>query len=78
MSTAANPSDQRNERFRRVAERRVNNVLDAIRLLSQCSNRRTYEYTDDDVRRMFREIDRELRSAKQSFSSVDKKKGFSF
>ena len=78
VSTVTNSSDQRGERFRRVAERRVNNVLEAIRLLSQCSNRRTYEYTDDDVRRMFREIDRELRAAKQSFISPEKKKGFSF
>ena len=78
MSTATNPGDHKAERFRRVAERRVNNVLEAMRLLSQCSNRRTYEYTDDDVRRMFREIDRELRAAKQSFISQDKKKGFSF
>ena len=78
MSAATNPSDQKADRFRRVAERRVNNVLDAIRLLSQCSNRRTYEYTDDDVRRMFREIDREIRAAKQAFMSQDKKKGFSF
>ena len=78
MSTATNPSDQKAERFRRVAQRRVNNVLDAIRLLSQCSNRRTYEYTEDDVSRMFREVDREIRAAKQSFISQDKKKGFSF
>ncbi|MCY4447676.1 MAG: hypothetical protein OXE02_02365 [Chloroflexi bacterium] len=78
MNEATNAGGQKAERFRRVAERRVNNVLEAVRLLSQCSNRRTYEYTDDDVRRMFREIDRELRAAKQSFSSVDKKKGFSF
>ena len=78
MNTATSSGDQRAERFRRVAERRVNNVLDAVRLLGQCSNRRTYEYTDDDVRRMFREIDREIRAAKQSFMSQDKKKGFSF
>ena len=78
MNTAANEGDQKAERFRRVAERRVNNVLEAMRLLGQCSNRRIYEYTDDDVRRMFREIDREIRAAKQSFMSQDKKKGFSF
>ena len=78
MTTPTNAGSQKAERFRRVAERRVNNVLDAVRLLSQCSNRRTYEYTDDHVHRMFREIDRELRAAKQSFMSQDKKKGFNF
>ena len=78
MNPAADTGNQKAERFRRVAERRVNNALNAIRLLGQCSNRRIYEYTDDDVRRMFREIDHELRSAKQSFGSPEKKKGFSF
>lgn len=78
MDTQTKPIDQRIERFRRVAERRVNNVLNAMRLLSQCSNRRIYDYTNDDVRRMFREIDRELRAAKQSFGSQEKKKGFRF
>jgi hypothetical protein len=78
MSTATKANDQKVERFRRVAARRVNNVLNAVRLLSQCSNRRLYEYSDEEVRRMFREIERELRAAKQSFSSQDKKKGFKF
>lgn len=78
MDTAGNASDKKAERFRRVGERRVNSVLNALRLLGQCSNRRLYEYTDDEVRRMFREIERELRTAKQSFTSQDRKKGFKF
>ena len=78
MNTAAKASDQKVERFRRVAERRANSALNAMRLLSQCSNRRVYEYTDDEVRRMFRQIERELRAAKQSFTSQDKKQGFRF
>ena len=70
--------EQKTERFHRVAERRVNSVLNALRLLSQCSNRRIYEYTDDDVRQMFRQLERELKSAKQSFGSQKQKKGFKF
>lgn len=69
---------QKAERFHRVAERRVNSVLNSLRLLSQCSNRRIYEYTDEEVRLMFRQLERELKSVKQSFRSQEQKKGFKF
>lgn len=78
MDTEAKKNYQKAERFRRVAERRVNSILNGMRLLGQCSNRRLYEYTDEEVSLMFREIDRELRAAKQSFTSQDKKKEFRF
>ena len=71
-------TEQKVERFYRVAERRTNNVLKALKLLGQCSNTRVYEYTDDDVQRMFREIERELRNAKQSFATEDQSKQFRF
>ncbi len=71
-------TEQKSERFYRVAERRANNVLKALKLLGQCSNTRVYEYTDDDIQRMFREIERELRNAKQSFAAEDQSKQFRF
>ena len=78
MNNATKISQPKADRFHRVAEKRVDNVLNALRLLRQCSNRRTYEYTDEEVQRMFREIEGELRSAKKSFDFHDKMKGFKF
>ena len=72
------PTKQKSDRFHRVAEKRINNVLNALRLLRQCSNTRIYEYTEQDVQRMFREIERELRSAKQSFAAEDQSRQFKF
>ena len=72
------PSESKSERFHRVAERRVNNALNALRLLEQCSNRRMYEYSDEEVRKMFREIDRELRRIKDSFYDRQTRNGFTF
>ena len=71
-------TEQKSVRFYRVAERRANNVLKALKLLGQCSNARVYKYTDDDIQRMFREIERELRNAKQSFAAEDQSKQFRF
>ena len=44
------------ERFVRIAEHRVNKILNDLDLLSKCSNRRNYTYDDKDVRRIFSEI----------------------
>ena len=41
----------REERFKRLAEQRVNVILDKLRLLGQLSNRGNYEYTDVPSRR---------------------------
>ena len=37
------------ETFRRLANKRVTNALDKIRLIGNLANRGTYEYTDDQV-----------------------------
>ena len=55
------------QRFRRLAEQRVNVILDKLRLLGQLSNRSNYEYTDAQIEAMFRAIQRDLNSAKAKF-----------
>ena len=60
--------DAKRDRFRNVAEARVNTVLDKIRLLGQCSNRKNYVYTEDQVRAIFRAIDAEVKATKARFS----------
>ena len=59
--------NDKRERFIRVATRRTNAVLRRIAILSNCANRSAYEYTDDEVNRIFSEIEKELRSAKMKF-----------
>ena len=72
MSDSIGKNETKAYRFVRVAEKRTIRVLDSLRLLTQCSNRRTYEYTDEQVRKIFREIRSAVNSAENSFSS-DKK-----
>ena len=66
--------ETKEDRFRRVAEKRVNRVLESLRVLSNCSNRRMYGWTDEQLKRIWLTIDKELRSCKQAFENKNIKK----
>jgi hypothetical protein len=74
---ADNRQETKRQRFLRVAERRTNNVLYRLRVLSNCANRHTYEYSGEDVRKIFDAIDKELKIARAKFETSGKPK-FSF
>ena len=57
------------DRFIRVVERRVNQILNSLDNLGKCSNRRNYEYTEEEVKKIFRETDRKVREIKLQFQS---------
>jgi hypothetical protein len=59
--------ETRNERFRRIATKRTNEILEKIRILGNCSNRSSYEYTEEEVNKIFSEIERQLKLAKTKF-----------
>ncbi len=63
----------RNERFKRIANRRTNNILNQIRLLGNLSNKSTYDYSEDEVNKIFSAIETQLRIAKAKFQSHRKK-----
>ena len=57
----------REQRFKRLAEQRVNVILDKLRLLGQLSNRSNYEYTDAEVEAIFKAIQKDLNATKAKF-----------
>lgn len=59
--------ESRNERFKRVAAKRTNDILEKIRILGNCSNKSSYEYTDEEVNKIFSEIDKQLKLTKGKF-----------
>jgi hypothetical protein len=61
--------ETRHERFKRVAAKRTNEILEKIRILGNCSNKSSYEYTEDEVNRIFSEIDKQLKLTKARFLS---------
>ena len=74
--TKTRPKETKDEKFRRLAESRVNVVLDRLRLLGQLSDRKNYEYTDVQVSKIFRAIESELKVARSKFrnSSTGRKR----
>ena len=65
------PIETKRERFVRIANRRTNQVLNELRKLGNCSNTRMYEYTEADVRKIFRTLKKELDRVEKLFSSED-------
>lgn len=65
-------SNVKKERFKNVAGRRVQKVLDDLESLSKCANRSTYEYSDEDVKKMMSAINTQLAILKAAFSANSK------
>ncbi len=59
--------ETRHERFKRIATKRTNDVLEKIRILGNCSNKSSYEYTAEEINKIISEIDRQLRLTKAKF-----------
>ena len=62
------------EKFKRLAELRVNAALDRIRLLGQLSNRGNYDYTDEQVEMIFKALHKALVETKSKFRESTKDK----
>ena len=65
------------DRFKKIATNRTNKILKDIQLLGNCSNKSNYEYTDEDVKKIFSAIDEELKAVKVKFKSKKRKDKFS-
>ena len=61
-------TEARTSRFRRIAEKRTNELIRRIQLLGNCSNRSSYDYSEQEVNKIFNAIDKELRQAKARFT----------
>ena len=66
--------ETKHERFKRIASKRTNQILDRIRILGNCSNKSSYEYSEEDVNRIFAEIDKQLRFMKAKFLAGKREK----
>ncbi len=55
------------ERFTTIASARTTRVLNDLRLLANCSNRRNYEYAPEDVDQILRAIDDAVKELKSAF-----------
>jgi hypothetical protein len=67
-------NQEKQTRFKRLASHRTNEVLDKLRILGNCADRRSYAYTDEEIDKIFRAIDEQAKIVKAKFKKP--KKGF--
>ena len=65
--------ESKSDRFVRIAEARTNKIINMIQLLGNCSNKGTYDYTKEDVRKIFGAIEEELRIEKERLNNMSEK-----
>lgn len=65
--------ENKKDKFKRLAERRTNSILDKVRLLGNLSNRSNYFYEEEDIRKIFSAIDVQLKNVKSKFHFGRKK-----
>jgi hypothetical protein len=66
--TPQQKADISRKRFKKLASLRTNAVLRRLKVLGNCANRHNYQYTEDEVNKIFTEIERKLKEVKAKFS----------
>lgn len=69
-------AETREGRFKRIAAKRTNDIIQKLRLLGNCSNRSSYDYDEQQVSKIFLTIEQELKEAKSRFTYGRNKKEF--
>ena len=64
-------SETKKDRFIRIAEARTNRTLESLRLLGNCSNKANYDYSDEDIKKIFAALDKQLKATKNKFLGID-------
>ena len=64
-------SESKHQRFVRLAEARTNKIIATLRLLGNCSSPNVYEYSKNDVSKIFHAIEEATADAKRRFNKQD-------
>ena len=73
MRKEINKNETSGNRFKRLATLRTNAVLQRLKVLGNCANRQAYEYDEEDVDKIFSEIERRVKEVKAKFHFAKKR-----
>ena len=59
--------ETKREKFIRLAEARTNKILKMVELLGNLSNKSSYEYTEEDINRIYERLYEELNLSRERF-----------
>lgn len=71
-------NETKRDRFVRLAENRTNKIINMVQLLGNCSNTSIYEYSDEDIDKIFSAIESSLKDARRKFSKSETAKPVKF
>ena len=61
-------TNTKKERFKKLAEKRTNTILQKLKILGNCSNRSAYDYIEEDISKIFSAIEQKVRETKSKFT----------
>ncbi len=59
--------EAKSDKFKRLAEARVNKAIACLRSIGKLSNRGHYEYSEEEIRKIFQSLKKELEDARSEF-----------
>ena len=65
--------ENKHNKFKRIATKRVNEILNKLDTLGNCSNKSNYSYTEEDIQKIFKAIDLKLKETKSLFKTKKEK-----
>lgn len=65
--------DEDRAKFVKLANKRVSAALKAIQLIGNLSNRSNYDYTEEDVAKIFRALNEEMNGCRKKFEAAQKR-----
>lgn len=63
----------KSERFKELATYRTNEVLKKLKILGNCSNRTMYDFSEEEVNKIFSEIEKKVKEVKSKFNFLKDK-----
>ena len=70
-----NKNNEKVNNFKRISENRVNKILSILDQLKNLTNKSFYEYSEDDIERIFMTIQKELDDTKKKLLDEKKRNG---
>ena len=71
-----NIMESKEEKFKRLANARANNAIKQLELIGNLSNSASYDYTDDEVRKIMGTLNQKVKEVNLRFTKNSKKKVF--
>ena len=68
--------ENKQEKFKRLAEKRVSKILEEIRILSNLSNKAIYEFNEEQIDTIFSRLEEELVVIRSKFKVYHKNEKF--